>query len=312
MKYLTLLILFIKLFYQASFAPSIIPNFNFMILGLDPRNDILEKTNTTDTIMLARLDSNWQLSLISIPRDLWYYPINAKINQIYPLSTKQPTLFPYIQNNFSDLTNLPIDRTIIVTTQNLEKFADLIGGVDVYLDHGFTDKQYPNPEYVKNPSAKIPIYITVNYPSGINHLDSTNIAPFVRSRHSAETAAEGGTDIGRTIRQQLLIEAIIKKIRSPEIIRNPSKLLSFYNFWHQEIQSNFTDLDFASLILSGKTKVLNLKINKIEIPTGEDKNSDILYHPQSFINPQWVFLPQDEKYLAFQKFIHQQFAILNY
>ncbi len=312
MKYISLFLLFIKLFYQASIAPSLTPDFNFMILGLDPRNDALEKTEVTDTIMLARFNTNWQLSIISLPRDLWYYPINAKINQIYPLSFKQPLPFSFIQNTYSDLTNLPIDRTIIITTQNLEKLADLIGGIDVYLDQGFTDKLYPNPVYVKNPQANIPIYITVSYPRGLNHLDSTNIAPFVRSRHSAETAAAGGTDIGRTIRQQFLIDALIKKIRSPQILHSPQKLLSLYNFWHQQINSNFTDLDFVSLIIKGKSTIINLKINKIEIPTGENKLTDILYHPQTFTNPQWVFLPQDEKYLAFQKFIHQQFAILNY
>src|SRR4030042_1631032 len=50
---------------------------NFLILGLDPRDDQLEKTNVTDTIILASLNlENYRLSLIPLPRDLWFYPLN--------------------------------------------------------------------------------------------------------------------------------------------------------------------------------------------------------------------------------------------
>lgn len=312
MKTLSLLILFIKLVFQASIAPSLQPNFNFIILGLDPRNDSLEKTETTDTIILSRLDSRWQLKLISLPRDLWYYPINAKINQIYPQSLTSADSFAFIQNNFSDLSALPIDRTIIITTQNLQTLADLIGGVDVYLDNGFIDKFYPNPEYVKNPSAQVPVYITVSYPQGWNHLDSGNIAPFVRSRHSAETAAGGGTDLGRILRQQLLFDALINKIKSPQIIKNPALLVKLYDFWHSQVKTNFTDLDLVSLGLSGYKNISHFSVAKTEIPAGENPKTDLIYHPQTFSSRQWVFIPQDPEYKSFQNFIHQQFAILNY
>ncbi|MFA6361533.1 MAG: hypothetical protein WCX33_01870, partial [Candidatus Shapirobacteria bacterium] len=60
---------------------------NFIILGLDKRDDILEKTETTDTVIFASLNlKNYQIKTISIPRDLWFYDINAKVNEIYPLS----------------------------------------------------------------------------------------------------------------------------------------------------------------------------------------------------------------------------------
>lgn len=312
MKFLGILILFVGLFFKALISPSLQPGFNFILLGLDPRNDVLEKTETTDTIILGRLGSDWKLSLISIPRDLWFYSIDSKVNQIYPKSLTESNPLNYIETKFSDLTSIAISRAVVITTKDLENIADLIGGVDVYLEKGFTDNLYPNPEYIKNPSPKTPIYITITYPQGLNHLDSSNIAPFVRSRHSAETAAQGGTDIGRSVRQQLLIDALINKLRSSKIIYNPKIIYNLYQYWHQNINTDISDLDIFSLILSGKKQIFNIKISKTIIPTGENQKTDILYHPKKFINSQWVFIPQDKEYQSFHNFIREQFAILNY
>ena len=276
---------------------------NFLLLGLDPRNDQLEKTNTTDTIMLASLNlENYRLSLIPLPRDLWFYPINAKINQIYPLSLNQDHhQLEFIQNNFTRLTGQTIDHTLIVTTQDLIDFVDLIGGVDVFLPQGFTDDQYPSPEYIANPSSSIPIYITVHFDSGWNHLDKSNLSYFVRSRHSAPDTLNGGTDIGRSQRQQLLIEAIADRLKN-----NPSplsRLVGLYNFFHQKIQTNFSDHHLFSLLFSLQKNIFNLHLEKITLPTGENPQTDLLYYPGYLFNHQWVFLPQDKDYRSFQQFI---------
>ena len=301
----TSLFYFPSLLSDSHFHPSLSPPLNFLILGLDPRDDSLEKTETTDTIIFANLTDKFNINLISLPRDLWDYPLNTKINQIYPLSIGQTAQFDYIQSHFSELLNQKIDRTLVVTTQNLIDLVDLVGGVDVYLDQGFKDEEYPNPAYIANPSAQIPIYITVEFPDGLNHLDSTNIAPFVRSRKSAQTAAQGGTDIGRIQRQQLLLDALLSKFKSPQFYQNPQNLLRLYRFFHTDLETNLTDRDLASLALQGYPYFSQLSIHKIEISTGENPKTDLLYHPSVFINKQWVFIPQDKNYSRFQKFISE-------
>jgi LCP family protein required for cell wall assembly len=298
---------FPNLFLSVKNNPSLSPNINFLILGLDPRNDKLEKTETTDTIMLANLSPDWQINLISIPRDLWSYPLNTKINQIYPLSIGQSNQFQYIQDNFSYITGQKIDRTIVLTTQNLITLTNIVGGIDLYQDVGFIDKQYPNPEYIKNPSPKIPVYKTVEFPSGWIHLDESNITEFVRSRKSSETATNGGTDLGRIKRQQLLIDALILKIKSPDFLRHPQNLFALYNFWKTQITSNFTDHDLLSLGYQGYPYISQVKINKFNIPAGENPKTDIIYHPSKFINKQWVFIPQDKNYTSLHQFIKLSF-----
>ena len=276
---------------------------NFIVLGLDPRNDQLEKTNTTDTIILASLNlKNYQLTLIPLPRDLWFYPIDAKINQIYPLSLQQSqNQLEFIQDNFSQLTGQTIDHTLIITTQDLIDFVDLIGNVDVFLPQGFTDEQFPNPDYIKDPTSQTPVYIAIHFDSGWNRLDQSNISHFVRSRKNAPDALSGGTDIGRSQRQQLLIEAIVGQLKNtpPRL----SRLTGLYNFFHQKIQNNFSDRHLFSLLFNLQKNISNIHLEKINLPTGEDPQIDLLYYPGYLFHGQWVFIPQGENYQALQQFI---------
>jgi LCP family protein required for cell wall assembly len=276
-------------------------NFNFVILGLDPRNDSLEKTETTDTIMIARLTPNWHINIVSIPRDLWVYSLNNKVNQIYPNSLKTPDKFFYIQNQFSKLTNLKIERTVIITTQSLIKLTSIVGGVDITLDEGFKDVEYPNPAYVNNPNSKIPMYITVEFKKGPVHLDESNITEFVRSRKSIT----GGTDIGRIQRQQLLIDALIKKIKSSSFLNNYKNIKALYNFYKNDLITNYSQEDFIIISLHFYPHINDIKINKYTIPTAEYPNTEVIYHPSNFENSQWVFIPKDNNYSDLQLFIAQ-------
>lgn len=287
-------------FIDAIKHPSLNPNFNFVILGIDPRHDSLENTEVSDTIILGRLTKNGKINLLSVPRDLWVDNLGAKVNQIYPLSKNSTE---YIHQQFSYLSGQNISESIFVTTDNLIELTKLIGGVDVYLDSSYTDNQYPNPDYVANPNKKTPIYITVTYNQGTNHLDETNITPFVRSRKGQFTNGSGSTDLGRVIRQQLLIDALFTKLKSPSFLSQPKNLISLYNFWHQNINSTLTDHELVSLLINNPDILKNVSIHKGIIPTGDNPKTDIIYHPTTFSNPQWVFIPYDKTYTKFQQFV---------
>jgi anionic cell wall polymer biosynthesis LytR-Cps2A-Psr (LCP) family protein len=281
---------------------------NFLILGLDKRDDALEKTTVTDTIILASLNlKNFKLNLISTPRDLWFYEQESKINGLYPMST-EPGInkFDFLKENFSQLYGQPIHHIIILTTDDLIKFVNLIGGVDLYLKNGFIDNQYPNPEYIKNPSPAIPIYKTIEFPSGQIHLDQNNITEFVRSRKSSDNIANGGTDIGRIQRQQLLIDAILSKVKSGNLVNSPNHLKDLYLFWSQDISKTLSDKDILQIAIKLDKNINQISLNKIDIPIGLTAKDGIIYHPLKFINKQWVYITTDDKYQAFQEFISNQ------
>ncbi|MFA6007151.1 MAG: LCP family protein [Candidatus Shapirobacteria bacterium] len=296
---------FPQLILNAISQNSIPEKVNFMILGLDPRNDLLEKTDTTDTIIFSQVNfSQNKIHLFSLPRDLWDYPLNTKINQIYSLSLAENSdqeKFDFISQNYSSISGQTTDRVLILTTQNLKQLADILGGIDVYLETGFKDEKYPNQAYIDNPKSGAPIYITIEFKTGWVHLDSSNITEFVRSRKSSDTAATGGTDLGRIARQQQLINGLIDKLRST-LSQKPRIIFPLYNFW-TDLETNFTDADILSYALKYGLKLKNIQIERHPVSAGEDPEIDLIYHPKKFINTQWVFIPQDKNYQAFQQYI---------
>lgn len=277
---------------------------NMMILGLDRRNDWLEKTETTDTIILSHINfTKSKIALISLPRDLWDYPLETKINQIYPKSQEvSPTeKYNYIASSFASISGQSINRVLVLTTENLKQLADLLGGIDLYLENGFIDKKYPNQAYIDNPKSGAPIYKTVEFKSGWVHLDSSNITEFVRSRKSSESSLTGGTDLGRIERQQLLINTIIDKLKNT-LTSQPKIVFKLYSFW-TSLEHNFSDTEILTYLLKYNFKLKNITLTRIPISSGEDSKSNLLYHPQKFINPQWVFIPQDKEYQALRDYI---------
>lgn len=279
-------------------------NLNFVVLGLDKRDDLLEKTSVTDTIMFISLNLKTQrINTISIPRDLWFYDINSKVNEIYPLSQSEPNQLQFIKDKFQQLTGQPINHIVVFTTENLIKFVNLIGGVDLVLDNGFIDTQYPNPEYIKNPDTNVSKYKTVEFKSGLIHLDASNITEFVRSRKGGETVSTGGTDLARTKRQQLLVEAILNKVKTGQFVDKNLNLPKLYNFWDKEIIKDILDKDILNILTIVGENISKLTLNKIDIPIGTNSKNGVIYHPNRFINKQWVFIPSDKDYKSFQQFI---------
>jgi LCP family protein required for cell wall assembly len=285
---------------------------NIMILGLDRRNDWLEITETTDTIIFSQVNFNQnKIKLFSFPRDLLDYYTGTKINQIYPLSlnkTSPKDKFSYISQSFASISGQPIDRVLILSTENLKQLADVLGGIDLYLENGFKDEKYPNDAYIQNPKSGAPIYKTVEFKKGWVHLDSSNISEFVRSRKSTETASSGGTDLGRIERQQLLINTLIDKGKST-LVKNPKLLVNLYNFWGS-LEHNFSDSELVAYLLKYGVNLRKISIKRYPISSGEDPKKDLLYHPFKFINSQWVFIPHDTEYSELKLYISKSLVSL--
>jgi len=282
---------------------------NFLLLGLDQRDDWLEKTSVTDTILFLSLNlSNQQIHLISIPRDLWVQESMSKINAIYPQAKEtEKDYLSSIQKKFSNLTGQKIDGILIIKTDSFTQIPALVGPINVYLENAFTDDQYPDPCYIKDPQKCPNPYMTINFDQGWNKLDENNITPFIKSRKNADTATNGGTDIGRSQRQQLLIEALFTKIKDNNFIFKPDNISKLYNFWKSQTDSNITDEFLLSILFNLKKGIFKLDLKKHQIPIGLDKfdESGVIYHPDYFTNKAWVFLPSQNDITKLQDFISQ-------
>jgi len=185
-------------------------SFSVFIAGSDSRDSQLTYYTRTDVDMILTVDPvNKQILLVSIPRD-WYVK-NPALGNGYDKLThlgndgmqntidglNQEFSFDYIKNYF---------EVNFVTFKNI---VEAIGGVDVNNPYEFTtdDGEY--------------------FAAGEIHLSGDDALAYVRERHHL---ANG--DYGRNEHQAIVLQAIISKVTSKEIISNFGNLLT-------NLQGNF-------------------------------------------------------------------------
>ncbi len=204
-------------------------SWNILLLGSDNDNKYTFPSVLTQVMMIIHVDTvNNSVSMVSIPRDSWVKVPEIggmhKIDQAFFLASQK-------KNSFDDgvrvarLTiekdyGITIDRYGWVGLSGFAKVIDTLGGVDVDVTHPIVDDTYPddtgkgtNPN---DPYAYKRLYIA----PGLQHLDGLQALEYVRSRH-----ADLIGDIGRTQRQQQVLEALKKKLTVSSILSDLPQLI---------------------------------------------------------------------------------------
>ena len=197
--------------------------FMVYIAGSDSRTSALEYYTRTDVDMLMTVDPvNKQVLLISIPRD-WYVK-NPALGNGYDKLThlgnsgldntvtglNQEFDFDYIKNYF---------EVNFVTFYNI---VEAIGGIDVNNPYAFTVN---NGKPVVLDGVPYGGYYT--FDEGLIHMDGNMALSYVRERYNLPNG-----DYGRNEHQAIVMQAIIKKVASKEIITSFNTLL-------ERLQGNF-------------------------------------------------------------------------
>lgn len=238
-----------KFFPGTKVSPTPPEKYTYTILLMGYGGSTHDGTYLTDTMMVLHVDlKKKKATLISIPRDTWVkFPtksgddFHSKINSIYQIELF-PNEFPDVKvDSFKDkvpgngtkalvaqVVGFPIDNYLAVDFDGFQKAIDILGGIDVKIEKGFTDPEYPVdgkerdlcgkqesdlPELEKiateSPQTAFPCrYETLVFTTGIMHMDGGTALKFVRSRHSLE---DGG-DFNRASRQQLFLQAVKDKV----------------------------------------------------------------------------------------------------
>src|SRR5215510_13101075 len=122
---------------------------NFLLIGSDRRPG---GSFRTDTMVIAILRPNeGQVSLISIPRDLWVYIPdweNQRINTAYQhrISVGYPGGGPgLLKDTIQYNLGIRIDHTALVEFDGFRKIVDTLGGVDVPVSCPYTDWRLIDP-----------------------------------------------------------------------------------------------------------------------------------------------------------------------
>lgn len=190
-----------------------------LLLGKDSRPET--GTLNTDVIMAISMNPvTKKATLVSLPRDaelkISDYSGGHKANWFYAAAYSDHDgdkngIFTEMKHVFGETFGVPIDYITVVDFKTLEDVVDAVGGVKVKVDQ---DMRYVDPTDGTN----------INLTAGVQVLDGKNALDFVRYRKSNRGTA-GTDDTDRNKRQQQVISAVIKKIKSPETLLSGSGIL---------------------------------------------------------------------------------------
>lgn len=179
--------------------------FNVYISGIDVYGNIQSKSRSDVNIVATINPQTHQMLLTSIPRDYYVQLDGTTGNKdklthagIYGIDKSVKTL--------ENLLGIEINYYIKVNFSSVEKMIDVLGGVDVYSEYTFIG------------------YENSTFKQGFNRVNGKQGLEFARTRKTVQ-----GGDRTRGENQEALIQAILNKAISKEIITKYTSILNSLN-----------------------------------------------------------------------------------
>jgi len=209
---------------------------NFLLIGSDRRPG---GSFRTDTMVIAILRPNeGQVSLISIPRDLWVSIPgweNQRINTAYQhgISSGYPGGGPgLLKDTILYNLGIRIDHTAMVEFDGFRQIVDTLGGVDVPVSCAYTDWRLIDPSFDPQNENNWHLYTTG---PGVIHMDGDLALWYARSRQRS-------SDFDRGRRQQEVLRALfMQALQAGTLTRIPE----LYNNLRSTVE---TDLGLGDLL----------------------------------------------------------------
>jgi polyisoprenyl-teichoic acid--peptidoglycan teichoic acid transferase len=267
----------------------------------------------TDTMIFASLNlKNTDLTMLSIPRDIWVPSIEAKINAAYAFGEKKEKGSGYvlIEDAVYEIIGQPIHYIISLDFESFVALIDTLGGVEVEVERSFRDEKYPikgrenddcggDLEY----SCR---YQAVEFKAGKTIMDGETALIFSRSRHAK---GEEGTDFARSLRQQKIIASLKDKVTSSKVLLNPVKLFELKKIATEyvHLEKEISDEEYAAFAsFAFAFWRQDKQIRNITLETGTIDNPGFLINPPLEKYGQWVLEPRGGNWKEFQAFFRSK------
>lgn len=193
---------------------------NFLLIGSDKRPG---SSYRTDTLVIAILwPREGQLSMISIPRDLWIYIPTVgmqRVNTAY----QSGEIFGYdgggpglLKDTIAYNLGIRIDHTAMVEFDGFRRIVDTLGGLQVPVSCAYTDWRLIDPSYDPYNENNWWLY-TVG--PGLVHMDGDLALWYARSRSKSN-------DFDRGRRQQEVLRSIFDQALRTDTL---TKIPQLYN-----------------------------------------------------------------------------------
>ena len=175
--------------------------YTILISGIDVSGPITTTSRSDVNILMTVNPLTHQILLTTTPRDCYVYIPGISGNErdklthagIYGVKASMRTL--------ENLYGIEISDYIRINFDSLIRLVDALGGVDVYSEYDFQSGEY-------------------SFNKGTNHLNGEETLAFSRNRYAF---ASGDEQRGKN--QMLVLTAIINKLMSPALLKNPAEIL---------------------------------------------------------------------------------------
>lgn len=216
--------------------------FSVLLLGTDTGADGRKYHGNSDTIIVATVNPTKQrVKLVSIPRDTLAELVGSqppkmlKINAAYNYGgTKMAAA------SVRQLLNVPIDYYMTINMGALKTIVNDIGGVDVNIPFSFTSVWTGGQKFKK----------------GKHHLNGSQALAYARMRHE-----DSRGDYGRQLRQQQIIQAILKKAMRPQMLMQYQKVSKDLQ---KHVRTDLTFRDFKTLLFHYRHSAGNIKSDQLQ------------------------------------------------
>ena len=273
---------------------------NLVVLGYGGAGH--DGANLTDSLLVISLNpGDNATTLVSVPRDLWVQvPPNwgsyAKINTSYQdglnngfdgLPAGRDAGGAEAANKVSDVLGISVSYYLTINFTGFRDLVNALGGVDINVPVAFT-AQYPrNDDPAIDPGWKI-----IHFNTGMQHMNGEQAIEYARARYVLDPPSEG-TDFARSVRQQILLKAILDRAKQPGAW---PKLLDATDALQRAIYTNLSLLELTRL-----TEKLDLThAARIGLST-----ENVLVNSQSS-DGQDILLPANGDWNAVQQYVAQQ------
>ncbi|MDC7222646.1 MAG: LCP family protein [Spirochaetales bacterium] len=236
----------------------------------------------TDAMILAHVNrSTRSVSLISIPRDLWWE--GQKLNSYFFGNGKEELL-----SIMSEVSGLQVDHYLAVDMYAFIDVINALGGVDITLEKEVSDPTY---RIIREDGTEG----TLSYPPGSYHLEGVEALRLVRSRH-------GSSDFERSLLQQKILSAAKNKAENLSLRDGET----FRRFVALASEQTETDMSLTFMVRTFLT------VKDYTVEGGHNLNDDNLVYStysnyiglssaeltkaradEDFARGQWILLPRE-------------------
>lgn len=161
----------------------------YLLLGTDTGDLGRTEKGRTDTMMVMVVNpASKTTTMVSLQRDtrIQIDGVDAKLNAAYALGDAKQAV-----DEVDQLLDIKLDGYLLVNMKGMEQLVDAVGGVTVKSPLTFSYEGY---SFTENQEA---------------NLNGKSALPFTRMRYDDPRG-----DYGRQVRQQLVIEAVMNKLKT--------------------------------------------------------------------------------------------------